>query len=200
MRCDCGWGGRRQPHALAEPLAHRGRELGLPGELTAHYRARSSEDDVDAFLGELRARHAQDLERGFCTYGPHRDELVLRHDGRALRSYGSQGEQRLALLALLLAERDLLTRERSSTPLMLLDDVLSELDEERRSRLVGELVTSGQSVVTTAEPRQLPVLGEAAAVMLEIPRDVTAPGARGGVEGRGPSATSLAPVVSGSAA
>ena len=186
--------------ALASPLADRGRELGLPGELSAQYRARSPEDDLDSFLAELRARRAQDLERGFCTYGPHRDELVLRHDSRALRSYGSQGEQRLALLALLLAERDLLTRERGSTPLMLLDDVLSELDEDRRARLVGELLTSGQSVVTTADSRQLPALGAADAAMLEIPGDVIATEMRAALSGRGRSASPLAPVISRSTA
>ncbi len=162
----------------------------------AHARPRT---DVEAFIVELVARRTQDLERGFSTYGPHRDELVLRHDGRPLRSYGSQGEQRLALLALLLAERDLLARERESTPLMLLDDVLSELDEERRRLLVEELVAHGQSVITTADPRQLPALPASAASLLEIPRDVVAPDPRGREE-RARAGGSLAPVVSGSAA
>ncbi len=71
---------------------------------------------------------ASDLERGFSGHGPHRDELAILRDGRELRVYGSQGEQRLALLALLLAERDVLARERRRPPLMLLDDVMSELD------------------------------------------------------------------------
>ncbi len=88
---------------------------------------------------ELQARLQTDLERGFTGYGPHRDELALLRDGRELRVYGSQGEQRLALLGLLLAERALLAGERGHTPLMLLDDVMSELDAERRRLLAEEL-------------------------------------------------------------
>ena len=60
---------------------------------------------------------------------------MLTRDGRELRAFGSQGEQRLALLALLLAERDALAAERSRPPLMLLDDVMSELDSDRREPL-----------------------------------------------------------------
>ncbi len=67
----------------------------------------------------------------------------MLRDGRELRLYGSQGEQRLALLALLLAERTVLARERGRTPLMLLDDVMSELDSERRELLAGELCRAG---------------------------------------------------------
>jgi recombinational DNA repair ATPase RecF len=64
---------------------------------------------------------------------------VIARDGRELRAFGSQGEQRLALLALLLAERDALAAERSRPPLMLLDDVMSELDLARRELLASEL-------------------------------------------------------------
>jgi DNA replication and repair protein RecF len=158
---------------LSAQLARRARELGLAGEVSADYRAQPGAASVEAFVAELQGRLPHDLQRGFSTYGPHRDELVLRHDGRALRSYGSQGEQRLALLALLLAERDLLERERASVPLMLLDDVFSELDEHARALLVKELAGGGQSVITTADPRQLPA--EARQVrMLEVPADVLA--------------------------
>ena len=59
-------------------------------------------------MAELRDRLESDLERGFSGHGPHRDELAIVRDGRELRVYGSQGEQRLALLALLLAERAVL--------------------------------------------------------------------------------------------
>ena len=73
--------------------------------MAIEYRPRSGASDEDEFLAELHQRLAGDLERGFSGYGPHRDELVIIRDGRELRVYGSQGEQRLALLALLLAER-----------------------------------------------------------------------------------------------
>ena len=110
---------------------------------------------------ELQARLASDLERGFSTHGPHRDELALLRDGRELRLYGSQGEQRLALLAMLLAERTVLARERGRTPLMLLDDVMSELDSERRELLARELSSGGQSVIATTDLGHVP--GSAAA-------------------------------------
>jgi DNA replication and repair protein RecF len=159
--------------ALAVPLAERAGQLGLSGEVSIDYRPGSRAEDAESFLAELDQHRARDLERGFSTYGPHRDEAVLRLRGRPVRSYGSQGEQRLALLALLFAERDLLERERGSLPLMLLDDVFSELDEERRARLVDELAARGQSVITTADRRQLAGTGAAGAAVLEIPGDVT---------------------------
>ena len=87
-----------------------------------------------------------DFERGYTGHGPHRDELAIVREGRELRVFGSQGEQRLALLALLLAERAALEQERRRTPLMLLDDVMSELDSERRDRLA-----EGMKVLDTRE-------------------------------------------------
>src|SRR3954451_2088933 len=79
--------------------------LGLVGSAEVAYRPRSSAATAEELADELAARTDSDLERGFTGHGPHRDDLALRRDGRDLRSYGSQGEQRLALLALLLAER-----------------------------------------------------------------------------------------------
>src|SRR5439155_208018 len=99
--------------------------------------------------------------RAGTGHGPHRDDLALRRDGRELRSYGSQGEQRLALLALLLAEREALAEARGRIPLVLLDDVMSELDAERRGRLVERLGRGGQVVITTTDLAHVPGAGEA---------------------------------------
>ena len=113
--------------------------------------------DRGATGGRARVEHLEiDLARGYTTRGPHRDELALLRDRRELRAFGSQGEQRLALLALLLAERDALAAERARPPLMLLDDVMSELDGERRERLAAELRRGGQSVVTATELEHVP--------------------------------------------
>jgi DNA replication and repair protein RecF len=163
----------RAAAALELPLAERAYDLGLPGEASLEYRPGFGAEDAAVFLAALQERLPVDLARGFSTYGPHRDELVVRLDGRAIRSYGSQGEQRLALLALLFAERDLLEQERGSLPLMLLDDVFSELDVTRRTRLIDELDACGQSVITTADRRQLTGSNASRARMLEIPGDVT---------------------------
>jgi DNA replication and repair protein RecF len=141
---------------LAEPFAQRAAQLGLNGDAALAYRPRSRAADADEFVAELQARLGSDLERGFTGHGPHRDELAILRDGRELRSYGSQGEQRLALLALLLAERSVLARERRRIPLMLLDDVMSELDSERRELLAAELSADGQSVIATTDLAHVP--------------------------------------------
>jgi DNA replication and repair protein RecF len=141
---------------LAGSFSQRAAQLGLSGDATLDYRPRSRAEGEQEFVAELQARLASDLERGFSGHGPHRDELAILRDGRELRLYGSQGEQRLALLALLLAERDVLSRERGRTPLMLLDDVMSELDAERRELLAAELSSGGQSVIATTDLAHVP--------------------------------------------
>jgi DNA replication and repair protein RecF len=131
-------------------------ELGLAGDVDLRYRPRSKAAGADELATELAERRDADLERGFTTHGPHRDDLALVRDGRDLRIYGSQGEQRLALLALLLAERSVLEAERGAPPVMLLDDVMSELDADRRGRLVERLRGGGQAIVTTTDLAHVP--------------------------------------------
>jgi DNA replication and repair protein RecF len=141
---------------LHEPFAVRAAQLGLSGEAVVRYRPRSRAADVDEFVAELRERLPGELERGYGAHGPHRDELMFLRDGRELRSYGSQGELRLTLLALLLAERDVLAELRGRTPLLLLDDVMSELDVQRRELLAHELTGGGQSVIATTDLAHVP--------------------------------------------
>jgi DNA replication and repair protein RecF len=153
---------------LADPFVQRAAQLGCSGELTLDYRPRSRASDEASFVAELEQRLAVDLQRGFSGHGPHRDELAILRDGRELRIYGSQGEQRLALLALLLAERTVLSRERGRTPVMLLDDVMSELDSERRQLLAQDLASAGQSVIATTDLAHVPGAGDAAVTRLHI--------------------------------
>jgi DNA replication and repair protein RecF len=153
---------------LHAPFAERTLQLGCNGTVTLEYRPRSRAEHEEAFVAELQARLPADLERGFTGHGPHRDELALLGDGRELRSYGSQGEQRLALLALLLSERALLAEARGATPLMLLDDVMSELDERRRELLAAELSVGGQSVIATTELDHVPGAGEAGVTRIAV--------------------------------
>jgi len=143
-------------------------ELGLAGAAELRYRPRSRAASAEELAGELLERRASDLERGFTQHGPHRDELLLLRDGRELKAFGSQGEQRLALLALLLAERAVLTEERGAPPLMLLDDVMSELDADRRGMLVARLDDGGQAVVTTTDLGHVPGAGAAGVVRLKV--------------------------------
>ncbi len=118
------------PRALRHPSAPA---RSAPARLASSTAHALGQQDEEEFIAELQARLPSDLERGFSGHGPHRDELAIVRDGRELRVYGSQGEQRLALLALLLAERATIADARRQTPLMLLDDVMSELDGERRA-------------------------------------------------------------------
>jgi DNA replication and repair protein RecF len=108
-------------------------------------------------LTALEARLERDLERGVTGLGPHLDDVVLRSGGRDLRTFGSQGEQRLAVLCLLLAEADVLAWRRGVPPLVLLDDVLSELDAARRRTLAHRIGAVGQAVVTATGADALPL-------------------------------------------
>jgi DNA replication and repair protein RecF len=135
--------------------AHAG-ALGLEGDVELSYRPRSRAESAEALAAELAERTDGDIERGFTGHGPHRDDLSLRREGRELRSYGSRGQVRLGLLALLLAEREALADERGAPPLLLLDDVMSELDAARRARLIEVLRAGGQSVVTATELSHVP--------------------------------------------
>jgi DNA replication and repair protein RecF len=141
---------------LRPRFAQHAAALGLSGEPDVLYRPRSKAASADALAAELAERLESDIERGFTGHGPHRDELVLRRDDRELRSYGSRGQQRLGLLALLLAERETLAVSRGAPPLMLLDDVMSELDAGRRARLVELLREGGQSLITTTDLAHVP--------------------------------------------
>jgi DNA replication and repair protein RecF len=142
---------------LTEPFARLSETLGLTSETNLSYRPRSKATSAEELATELGERLEGDLERGFTGHGPHRDDLVARRAGHDLRAYGSQGQQRLALLALLLAEREVIAEARRSPPLMLLDDVMSELDRTRRNALVEALRASGgQSIITTTDLEHVP--------------------------------------------
>jgi len=104
----------------------------------------------------LAAMLTRDLERGVTSLGPHLDDVVISAAGRDLRSFGSQGEQRLALLALLLAESETIADRTGVPPLLLLDDVLSELDPARRRILAARVRSAGQALVTATDAAMLP--------------------------------------------
>ena len=107
---------------------------------------------------ELERRLDQDVARGSTGLGPHLHDVSVRAGDRDLRHFGSQGEQRLSVLALLLAEAELLTGRGEPTPLLLLDDVLSELDPARREILAARLrAAGGQALLTATTAAALPV-------------------------------------------
>jgi len=99
---------------------------------------------------------AEDLRRGTTSLGPHRDDLLVLLDGQEARSYASQGQQRTAVVSLKLAEAGLIERRTGERPVLLLDDVLSELDGERRGALLAEVASAGQVVITSVEAGPFP--------------------------------------------
>ena len=127
---------------LAPLFATAAGELGLEAP-ELRYAPRSKAVAAEELRAELAERRESDLGRGFSGHGPHLDEVAIDLGGKAVRKYASQGQQRSALLALLFAERDALLAERSEPPLMLLDDVTSELDPERRELLCERLSRGG---------------------------------------------------------
>jgi DNA replication and repair protein RecF len=136
--------------ALAPGFAARADELGLAS-------ARMTYEGEPPTIEALEARLDRDLERGTTGLGPHLDDVLLSSGPRDLRSFGSQGEQRLTVLALLLAEAELIAERRGFAPLLLLDDVLSELDSGRRRVLAERVLSGGQTLITATEPSSLPV-------------------------------------------
>jgi DNA replication and repair protein RecF len=109
-----------------------------------------------ATVEDYDARLQRDLDRGVTGIGPHLHDVRIETGGRDLRSFGSQGEQRVAVLALVLAEARALAERDGARPLVLLDDVLSELDEDRRLALAELIAPAGQTVVTATSAAALP--------------------------------------------
>ena len=142
---------RRDAIALLAPVfADRAGELGLDAA-ALDYRG----EPLTA--AALEARLDRDVERGVTGTGPHLDDVAVMSGSRDLRLFGSQGEQRLAVLALLLAEAELLVERRDEPALLLLDDVLSELDGSRRRTLAERVAGFGQTLVTATSASALPL-------------------------------------------
>lgn len=156
------------PRDALDPWTHRLAELGRVlvdarrelvqllspafGACAAEFRLEDAElryEGEPATTEELDARLEQDLARGFTGIGPHIHDVAIVAGARDLRNFGSQGEQRLAVLSLLLAEADLLA-DRGPPPLLLLDDVLSELDPERRTILAARIRRPATQAFLTA--------------------------------------------------
>lgn len=175
---------------LADPLAAAHAEI-APGEgrLTLRYVTNAplqpGEQAADALRRRLRETSEKELWNGATLVGPHRDDLGFELGGRALPSFGSRGQQRSAILALKLAELDLLTGEDGDPPLLLLDDVFSELDPQRRAHLVRRIRALPQAFVTTTALADLDpaLVAEATAWQVESGRLIRAAARAGEVQG-----------------
>ena len=136
-------------------------------EFTLDYKTVSTVKDpfapISTLTEELQdhlARHYRaELETGTCLTGPHKDDFDVSLSGINLKSYGSQGQTRTAAISLKLAQRELMGREWGEEPVLLLDDVLSELDPGRQDFVLNQIV-SGQVFITCCEPGRFTKLGK----------------------------------------
>lgn len=117
--------------------------------------AGSEKEIAEAFKEELANRTERDIELGYTSAGPHRDDLKIKVDGSDVKIYGSQGQQRTAALALKLAETEIFKERFGEYPVLILDDAMSELDRGRRLRLI-EAAKKMQTIITCTEPDCIP--------------------------------------------
>ncbi|HTO73150.1 MAG TPA: DNA replication and repair protein RecF [Gemmatimonadales bacterium] len=149
------WVSRQREPFCAELVA-----LGEAGEMTLEYSGNGTLAEAGAWPAALAEVADRDRHRGMTTLGPHRDDLVLRLEGRRLRDYGSTGQQRSAAIGLRLLEWNTLAESRGEPPALLLDDAFAELDGERQqrlsARLLGRTGESGQVLLTAPRLDELP--------------------------------------------
>ena len=114
---------------------------------------------TQALLEHLESHYWAELESSQCLTGPHKDDFDVTLSGINLKSFGSQGQTRTAAISLKLAQRELMKRESGEEPVLLLDDVLSELDPGRQDFVLNQ-ITSGQVFITCCEPGRFTKLGK----------------------------------------
>lgn len=154
-----GWAGaalrqvrRRFVEAIAPVAAMRHGLMGDGESLELRYAAKDESLSPEELRHALEASRSHDVARGGTSVGPHRDDLLIEIDGRDARLFGSQGQQRTSVIALKLATLHCCKEELGNPPMLLLDDILSDLDERRRSLLVNLVVEeAGQTVLTCTE-------------------------------------------------
>ena len=114
---------------------------------------------TEELLAHQESHYRAEIESGQCLTGPHKDDFSVSLSGIDLKAYGSQGQTRTAAISLKLAQRELMAREWGEEPVLLLDDVLSELDQGRQDFILNQIVT-GQVFITCCEPGRFTKLGK----------------------------------------
>ena len=125
-------------------------------ELICIYKdAVNESEDIEAAMLELLEKNREnDIKRGFTTVGPHKDDIIIKLGETDLRYFGSQGQQRTATLALKLTELEMMKEDLGEYPVLLLDDVLSELDPTRQKMLLDK-IKEVQTIITVAQPVEI---------------------------------------------
>jgi len=141
----------RYVSGITERLPLAGQQLALKLEGAMEPPTVDTDRIAALFQERLRAMRSREIAAGMSLLGPHRDDVHFLIEGRDLRAYGSRGQQRTAALALKLAEVTVMSRELGEPPLLLLDDVMSELDDARRRALLALLTSVPQAIVTATD-------------------------------------------------
>ena len=128
---------------------------------------KSESEWQEFYLKELHERQALDILRGNTSIGPHRDDLFFYVSGKLLKAFGSQGQQRSAALALKLAQLEYVKNNTGEYPVLLLDDVMSELDSERRTHLLKFIDGRVQTFITVNDKHLIPDLNNNAYFYIE---------------------------------
>ncbi|MDW8326173.1 MAG: DNA replication and repair protein RecF, partial [Anaerolineales bacterium] len=143
-------------HPAFDPTAAPEGQLGLPLQVPVHQVGLSAKDIQARLRQKLQATRAEEIARGMTLTGPHRDELRFIAGGIDVGTYGSRGQARTAVLALKLAEMEWMRRRSGEWPILLLDEVLAELDGNRRRDLLSRLNGADQVVLTTTDLNLFP--------------------------------------------
>lgn len=120
----------------------------------------------EEFLEKLNSSIDKEIEQGFTLFGPHRDDLDLFTEGRDIKTYGSQGQHRSAVLSLKLAQADMIHEDTGEYPVLLLDDIMSELDSERRAYLVDK-IKNKQVIITCTDADETGMKSDAHLIHIE---------------------------------
>lgn len=134
-----------------DPARPQNGQMGLPIQTPVQRNGIPMAQIRQGFMERLSAIRGEEIARGMTTIGPHRDELRFLGNGRDLGDYGSRGQMRTALLALKLAEVQWLKQRTGQNPVLLLDEILAELDVQRRSDLLNTLLDVDQALFTTTD-------------------------------------------------
>ncbi len=139
-----------------DPLPKPSGQIALPIQTTIHRDAFTVDQIQQGFLAQLAANRNDEIARGVTTIGPHRDEMRVQSNGVDLTDFGSRGQIRTALLSLKMAEVDWLKQKTTQWPVLLLDEMLAELDPDRRKFLLAYLENAEQTIMTTTDMNLFP--------------------------------------------
>ncbi|HKL12378.1 MAG TPA: DNA replication/repair protein RecF [Halanaerobiales bacterium] len=145
---------------LAQRKLTAGQEnLNIKYDCTLNINKNNDKDEINKiFLNKLKRDRKDEFERGYTLSGPHRDDLILTINEMNVRKYGSQGQQRTVALGLKLAELEFMKSESGEYPVLLLDDVFSELDKNRRNTLLSIINDKIQTLITTTDSEDIETL------------------------------------------